>query len=322
MSDLNDKEIDLYRQMFLIRYFEEEICPFIEDGTIMTPCHLYIGQEAIAVGVSSCLDDDDLIWGNHRSHGHYLAKGGNLDKLAAEIFCKETGCSGGRGGSMHILDTNVGILGTVPIVAGTVPLAVGAALKFKISRENSVSVSYLGDGATEEGHVIESMNMASLYELPVLFVIENNLYSSHMHMEERRKQEDLLKIGESLGIESHKIDGNNLVEVMSMSSNLVSSIRKNNKPIILECMTYRWRGHVGYRWDEDVGVKRKDELDTWLKKDPLIMFKKNLLTQGISEEVITSIEEETRALVTRSISKALEAPFPKIETLQDNVFSD
>ena len=143
-----------------------------------------------------------------------------------------------------------------------------------------------------------------------------------MHMEERRKQEDLSKIGESLGIESHKIDGNNLVEVMSMSRNLVSSIRKNNKPIILECMTYRWRGHVGYRWDEDVGVKRKDELDTWLKKDPLLMFKKNLLNQGISEEVITSIEEETRALVTSSISKALEAPFPKVETLQDNVFSD
>ena len=307
--------------MFLIRTFEEEICPYIEDGTIMTPCHLYIGQEAIAVGVSSNLNPDDLIWGNHRSHGHYLAKGGDPDKLMAEIFCRATGCSGGRGGSMHIIDKSAGILGTVPIVAGTVPLAVGAALKFKLSKEDNISVSYLGDGATEEGHVMESMNMASLYDLPVLFVIENNLYSSHMHMEERRKQENLIYLGESLGIESFKIDGNNLIEVADVSKKLVNEIRQNNQPKILECMTYRWRGHVGYRWDEDVGVKRKDELDFWLQQDPLSRYKQHLLKLGVLESEIDQAENECKEKVLLSISNALSDPFPKTSSIKDHLFS-
>lgn len=322
MATPQQKKLTLYKDMLLIRTFEEEICPYIEDGTIKTPCHLYIGQEAIAVGVSSNLRPEDVIWGNHRSHGHYLAKGGNLDKLMAEIFCKETGCSKGRGGSMHVVDSNAGILGTVPIVAGTVPLAVGAALKFRMSKEDNISVSYMGDGATEEGHVLESMNMASLYQLPVLFVIENNLYSSHMHMKERRKQENLQEIGSFLGIPTIKINGNDVNEVKDSAESFIKEIRGGGGPAIIECMTYRWRGHVGSSWDEDVGVKRKAELSEWLDKDPIKFEKDNLINTGVSLEDIESLERMVKDRILLSIEKALTSSYPSPETILENVFTD
>ena len=309
-----------YELMYLIRTFEEIICPYIDDETIKTPCHLYIGQEAIAVGICSNLLDDDLIWGNHRSHGHFIAKGGNIDSLMREIFCKESGCSGGRGGSMHIMDKKKGVLGTVPIVAGTVPLSVGAALSLKMEKQKNISVSFLGDGATEEGHVIESMNIAALYNLPVLFIIENNLYSSHMHMDERRKQPDLQKIGQMLGISTVQIDGNNLREVEQVARKRIEDMRSNNEPQIIECLTYRWRGHVGTSWDIDVGVKRKDELDVWKLKDPLIRERNKLLEEGASKSTLNKIEEKINEKLDKTLKSALKAPFPKADSLMNHVF--
>ena len=308
-----------YRLMKLIREFEESLCPFIENGELKTPCHLYIGQEAIAVGVCSNLNDDDLVWGNHRSHGHYIAKGGDINRLMNEIFCKSDGCSGGRGGSMHIIDKSKGILGTVPIVGGTVPIGVGAAISAVQEKKKFISVIFLGDGATEEGHVIESMNMASLYNLPVLFVIENNSYSSHMHMSERRRQEDLQKIGEMLGIESIKIDGNLVNTVSKVSEKLIKRIRNGEGPFIMECMTFRFRGHVGHRWDEDVGVKRKDELAKWLEHDPLIIEREHLIDNSIAESELDEIDNEIEALIIDAIKKAKDAPFPENNIL-DFVF--
>ena len=309
-----------FESMLMIREFEESLCPYIEDGTIKTPCHLYIGQEAIAVGICSNLSDKDLIWGNHRSHGHYLAKGGNVQSLMDEIFCRETGCSGGRGGSMHIIDKSKGILGTVPIVAGTIPLAVGAALKIKLNHDNDVSVSFMGDGATEEGHAIESMNIAALYNLPVLFVIENNLYSSHMHMDQRRRQPDLQKIGDSLGIPTLKVDGNDVNVVENISKELINDIRSQQGPAILECMTYRWRGHVGPSWDEDVGVKRKNEIVEWLDRDPIKREKERLLDLGSKE--LDGIEKKVRERILLTIERSLKAPFPDSAGVIEKVFSD
>ena len=314
-------ELINYLKMLEIRAFEESLGEFIDSGEIKTPCHLCIGQEAIPVGVCANLYDQDLIWGNHRSHGHYLAKGGDRQALMDEIFCKESGCSGGRGGSMHVIDKEKGILGTVPIVAGTVPLAVGAALKFKLSKENSISVSFIGDGATEEGHVYESMNMSALYDLPVMFVIENNLYSSHMHMNERRRQHDLQKLGESLGIESVKIDGNDLREVIEASKELVDLCRGNQGPAILECMTYRWRGHVGPSWDEDVGLKRKDELKDWVVKDPIKREKNRLLSKGHKEEDLNSLEDKVSEETSSIISSSRSSLFPDPSTVLENLYS-
>ena len=308
--------IQHYKLMKLIRVFEESLCPYIENGEIKTPCHLYIGQEAIAVGICSQLHDSDLIWGNHRSHGHYIAKGGNINRLMDEIFCKASGCSGGRGGSMHIFDKERGIYGTVPIVGGTIPIGVGAALTIKQNAKNDVSVIFLGDGATEEGHVIESMNLAALYNLPVLFVIENNYYSSHMHMSERRRQEDLQKIGEMLGIPSIKIDGNLVNTVYKESENLISRLRNGEGPFIIECMTFRFRGHVGHRWDEDVGVKRKDELAKWLEHDPLVIERNNLLLNKISESQLDEIDKEIKETIEDAVKEARNAPFPEGNLLE------
>ena len=314
-------ELINYSKMLEIRIFEESLGEFIDTQEIRTPCHLCIGQEAIPVGICSHLDEKDLIWGNHRSHGHFLAKGGNRQSLMDEIFCKETGCSQGRGGSMHVVDKEKGILGTVPIVAGTVPLAVGSALKFKLNKENSISVSFIGDGATEEGHVYESMNMSALYDLPILFVIENNLYSSHMHMNERRRQHDLQKLGESLGIKTLKIDGNDLTEVISASGDLIRLCRENQGPAILECMTYRWRGHVGPSWDEDVGLKRKDELKDWIDKDPIKREKNRLIEDGYKEEELNAIQEKVVKENLDIISNSRKSNFPDPSTILDNLYS-
>ena len=318
---MKNLDFNHFTKMLEIRAFEESICEHIESGEIKTPCHLCIGQEAIPVGVTHSLKEEDLIWGNHRSHGHFLAKGGNMQALMDEIFCKTSGCSKGRGGSMHVVDKDVGILGTVPIVAGTVPLAVGSALRFKINREPLVSVSFIGDGATEEGHVYESMNMAALYDLPVIFVIENNLYSSHMHMDERRREHDLQNLGTSLGIVTKKIDGNSVTEVASVSEELINLCRESKGPAILECMTYRWRGHVGSSWDEDVGVKRKDELGVWLEKDPIKLEEERLIALGHSQDDLNKIRKEITNKVSSCIDKSRKEKFPDPSTILDNVFA-
>ena len=317
-----DKLLNHFRTMQTIRCFEESLCPYIEDGTIKTPCHLYIGQEAVATGVCSELNPTDLIWGNHRSHGHYIAKGGDIDSMMSEIFCRSTGCSGGRGGSMHLLASDVGIMGTVPIVAGTVPLAVGAGIAFSQASDGRVSVAFLGDGATEEGHVIESINMAALYDLPVLFIIENNLYSSHMHMSERRRQPDLSKIAELHGVPFAQIDGNDVETVAATTAELITPLREGNGPAILECYTFRWRGHVGPKWDEDVGVKRKGELQEWIAKDPVARVRDKLLQEGYKDGALNSICSDIEQSIESGIKKALAAPFPFADSLVDNVFVD
>src|SRR5215471_3184994 len=190
----------LYRTMLRIRITEESVAGLLERNEIRCPTHLYTGQEAIAAGVCAALTDQDYIFGGHRSHGHYLAKGGDLRQLMAELYGKVTGCARGRGGSMHLLASDVGLLGTVPLVAATIPIAVGAALAAKLRNDHRVSVPFFGDGATEEGHFHESVNLAAVFRLPVIFVCENNLYSSHMHIVERRAEDNIYKSGEAHGI--------------------------------------------------------------------------------------------------------------------------
>ncbi|HOM16620.1 MAG TPA: thiamine pyrophosphate-dependent dehydrogenase E1 component subunit alpha, partial [Thermoguttaceae bacterium] len=233
--------IHMYRMMRRIRRFEEVAADLVAAGEVKCPCHLYIGQEAIAVGVCAALEPEDTIWGNHRSHGHYLAKGGDLHAMMAEILGRETGCAGGRGGSMHLVAKEVGILGTVPIVAGTIPLAVGAGLAYKLQGKRHVAAAFFGDGATEEGHFFESVNLAALYRLPVIFVLENNLYASHMHLSERRPLDNLDQIGGLFGIPSIRLDGNDVLAVYRAAVEAASRARTGQGPSLLECRTYRWR---------------------------------------------------------------------------------
>jgi len=310
----------MYATMLRIRIFEEMIGECVEAKEIKTPCHLYIGEEAVAVGVCAVLDEADYIWGAHRSHGHYIAKSGDLQAMASEVFCRANGCASGRGGSMHLCAPGVGILGTVPIVTGTIPLAVGAALASKLRGDGRVSVSFFGDGATEEGHFNESLNIAAVYQLPVVFVCENNLYSSHLHILERRPKDNIVEFGPLYGIPSVRIDGNDVEAVYRAAVEAVERARGGEGPSLVECRTYRWRGHVGPAWDLDVGVKRKNELDVWMPRCPILKLKNNLIGLGESKAALAAVEAEIRAEVEAAIGNARAAARPAEETLMDRVF--
>jgi pyruvate dehydrogenase E1 component alpha subunit len=317
-----DQRKAMYRTMVRIRAAEERIADLVEAGEVGCPCHLYIGQEGVATGVCAALEPRDLVWGGHRSHGHYLAKGGDLRGMMAEIFGKKTGCCEGRGGSMHLIAPEVGILGTVPLVAATIPLAVGAALAFKQRGETAVSVSFFGDGATEEGHFHESMNMAAVYKLPVIFVCENNFYASHMALLERRAADNIIRSAEAHGMASAQVDGNDVLAVRVAAEAAVGRARHGGGPSLIECRTFRWRGHVGPSWDMDVGVKRKDELKDWLPKDPIARLRTGLLQDGARPQEIEAIDREIREEVAEAVAFARESPAPGAEELMAHVFVD
>ncbi|MEX1027274.1 MAG: thiamine pyrophosphate-dependent dehydrogenase E1 component subunit alpha [Candidatus Paceibacterota bacterium] len=306
--------------MIMIRLFEERVADLVEEDRIPTPCHFCIGQEAAAVGVCESLQREDTVWGAHRSHGHYLAKGGDLKKLMAEIFCRATGCSGGRGGSMHVIDQSVGVMGTVPIVAATIPIAVGAALAAKLRGGNEVAVSFFGDGATEEGHFHESLNFAGINNLPVIFVCENNLYSSHMGIFQRRRKDNIIESATTHGITGHRVDGNDVQTVRKVTTEVVAEARRGDGPALLELRTFRWRGHVGPKWDEDVGVKRKGELSQWLPFDPIARCERELLEDGVSQAALEATRNRVAAKIHEAVAFAERSPMPLPETVNNNVY--
>jgi len=309
-----------YTTMALIRAAEERIGELIEADEIHCPCHLYIGQEAVAVGVCAALGFGDTVWGTHRSHGHYLAQGGSLKGLMAEVFGKATGCARGRGGSMHLFAQEQGIPGTVPIVAATVPIAVGAGLASKLRSDEAVSVAFFGDGSTEEGHFHESLNFAALNKLPVVFVCENNFYSSHLHLLQRRPADNLYQIAALYEMPGLRLDGNDVEAVHQAAVEAVHRARTGEGPTLLECRTYRWRGHVGPRSDLDVGVRRRDELKEWLPKCPIARLKRRLLALGTGEEDLASIDESVRRAVAEAEAFARESPLPDEDELLEHVF--
>ena len=306
--------------MLRIRTFEERLAEAIEQGEVKTPCHLCIGQEAIATGVCAALQKSDYVWGGHRSHGHYIAKGGELRTLMAEIYGKSTGCSHGRGGSMHLFAAEVGILGTVPLVGATIPLAVGAALASKMRANGNVSVPFFGDGAAEEGHFHESLNLAALFQLPVVFVCENNFYSSHMPLLNRRAADNIPESAGAHAVPSARVDGNDAILVYRAAAEAVALAREGGGPTLLECRTYRWRGHVGPSWDLDVGVKRSDELKEWLPRDPVLRMRCELNNRGVGSEPMQQLEEEICAEVENALDFARQSPCPERGSLHDNVY--
>lgn len=313
---------EMYRSMVRIRIAEESIAELLERKEILCATHLYTGQEAIAAGVCAGLTKEDYIFGGHRSHGHYLAKGGDVRTLMAELYGKVSGCSRGRGGSMHLVAPEVGLLGTVPLVAATIPIAVGAALACKLRGEQRVSVPFFGDGATEEGHFHEALNLAAVHQLPVIFVCENNLYSSHMHISERRAKDNIYKSGEAHGMPGFSLDGNDVIAVYRATIEAVDRARKGEGPTLLECRTYRWRGHVGPAMDMDVGVKRKDELQDWLPRDPIVRTQRLLLEQGMKKAKTEELEKDVRLEIENAIRFARESSYPPVTELKNHVFVD
>lgn len=308
------------RTMMVIRTVEEQIAEGVENGTIRCPCHLAIGQEACAVGVAAHLTPDDRAFGAHRSHGHYLALGGSVHRLLAEVLGRKTGASRGMGGSMHLVDRQHGLYGTVPIVGATIPIAVGAGLAARLDGRKAIAVSFFGDGATEEGAFHESMNLAVILKAPVLFVCENNLFSSHLHIRLRQAEDSTARYAAAHGVAWRRVDGNDLVSVAEAAGELIGQMRRDTTPGFLELVTYRWRGHVGWREDEDVGVQRKESLLAWKGRDPIRRLA-DAMVEGrhVDSNLLKRLQTEVKGEVDAAWKKALGDPYPEPGALLDTV---
>jgi len=318
-----DRLLAFLDMMLRIRVTEEVIAELVESGTVKCPCHLGIGQEAVAVGVAACLTPRDRAFGTHRSHSHYLAMGGPLPGLLAEVLGRASGCSGGMGGSMHLIAREQGFWGSVPIVAATVPVAVGAALSARLGGVDAVAVAFFGDGACEEGVVHESLNLAASMRLPVLFVVENNLYSSHLDIQIRQPAQSLSRFGVANCIDTRIVDGNDVLAVEAATRELVERARAGGGPGFLEAVTYRWRGHVGPSQDIDVGVRRSMvDVAAWLGRDPVRRLAEGLIGRGdLTPEELTARRDRLREEVTAARDAALEAPWPEPSALLDLVYA-
>ena len=311
--------LEKYEKMYFIREIELSIGNRFNKKQFKTPIHLTIGQEAIAIAISSFLNKDDYIFGNHRSHGHYLASGGSPQNLISEILGKESGCSGGKGGSMHITAPETGFMGSMPIVAGTIPIAVGAGLS--IPRElNQISVVYFGDGASEEGVFHESLNFASKFQVPILFVCENNFFSSHLHIDERQNSKVISRFAESHGILHSNVEGNDLPSLLEVAKKAILYVRSQKKPYFIEALTYRIFSHVGFEEDLDVGLNRVIDVASWKMKDPLILLKKYIQNNSSKEIDWTAIHEQIKKRIEKMWEISESDSFPHASALSDGVF--
>lgn len=325
MQYSKDFLLDLYSSMLRIRLCEEGFVEPILSRDILCPVHLCSGEEAVAVGVCAALDKKDYVMGTHRSHGHFLAKGGDLKEMVAEVFCRETGCSRGRGGSMHLIAPKVGMLGSAPIVAGTISLALGTALASSIRKDGRVAVSFFGDGATGEGVLCESLNFAALKSLPIIFICENNLYSTHLSIDEIRVSRDIYKLGNPFGEKSYRVDGNDVLKVYELVKQAVSHCRKGDGPIFIECLTYRQRGHVGpddFIQGAHTDIRPPAEISQWIKKDPISKMEKMLLNEfEFSSDDLCFIRTKLEKEVAEAFAFARKSPFPKKEEVGRDVFA-
>ena len=317
-----EKSIELYACMQRIRLVEEAISTRYVEQEMRCPVHLSVGQEAAAAGVCLALETRDKVFSTHRSHAHYLSKGGDLRKMLAEIYGKATGCIGGRGGSMHIMDLDVNMVASIPIVGSCIPLAVGSALADSLDGRDDVSIAYLGDASVEEGVFHESANFAKLRNLPVLFVCENNLYSVYTQLHERQPDRPITSLAEAHGIPTYHCDGNDVEEVYRSTLNALKNARSNKGPSFLLLDTYRWLEHCGPNFDNDIGYRTEAEFRIWKNRDPVILYKKNLLKKGIlTEEGNVELKCEIQKEITAAFDFAKNSPYPDHLTAINHVYA-
>ena len=315
--------INMLSTMLLIRMTEQRLALERKNGLIGGPVHLGAGQEAIAVGISQNLKKTDRVFGAHRSHSHLLALNPDFYKLFAEVLGKVTGFSKGMGGSMHLYDQPNGFYGSVPIVAGTVSLAVGAAMAAKMQKTDDMGVVYIGDGAVEEGVVHESFNLARTQNAPILFVFENNLFASHMHISLRQPSDMISRFAIANDIPYKLIDGNDVVAAAIASKELIDDIRAGKGPGFIELVTYRWYGHVDWRDDVDVGVDRSlDDIEQWKARDPILRLSKSMIKANIwstkqEEDLINKLDKEIQV----AWEKAMNDPYPSSDATLKYVYS-
>lgn len=316
--------VDLFRRMYRIRVVEETIAARYGEGRMRCPTHLSIGQEAVASAAGMALKPTDQAVSTHRSHAHYLGKGGNLDSMIAELHGKKSGCSGGRGGSMHLTDLSVGFLASTAIVGNSIPVGVGAALTNKLLRNDAVSCIFLGDAAVEEGAFHEAANFAVLKELPVLFLCENNLYSVYTHLRERQPAtRQIWEWAGAYGLRAASGDGNDAWNAYVQILESVTRIRGGGGPEFLEFKTYRWLEHCGPFYDNDLGYRTLEEFEEWKTRDPIGRLEAVLLAAGIlTEEGVRQISAETAAEVDLAFRRAVDAAFPAPEEVCTLLFAD
>ena len=312
----------LLRGMMRIRCTEETLAERYKEQEMQTPTHFSIGQEASAVGVCAALGVDDLVCSGHRCHAHYLAKGGSLLGLVGELYGKEIGCAKGKGGSVHLNELAIGMIASSAILGQTIAVAVGSAWAFTMDRSPRIAVSFFGDGAVEEGIFHESLNFAALHKVPILFVCENNLYSTHSPLSVR--QPGGIRIFEripSYTIPSKQVDGNDVVAVYRAASEAAEWCRAGKGPYFLECLTYRWREHVGPLWDYDAGYRTKAEVDAWMARCPIKRLSEKLLATGLcTQDEIQRWHKGIQQEVDEAVAVAKSSAFPSEERLMEGIY--
>ncbi len=311
-----EKSLELYAIMYRMRRFEEEVFEFYKAGLMPGLAHLYLGEEAVATGACAALGKDDYIGSTHRGHGHLVARGADTDRMMAEILGKQTGYSKGKGGSMHIMAMDKGILGANGIVGGELPIATGAAYASKYRGTDQVTVAFFGDAASNQGTFHESINMASAWKLPIVYVIENNLYGISVNINDVTNVKDLAVRAEAYGIEGVVVDGMDVFAVYEACKKAVEHAKKGKGPTLIECKTYRWQGHhVG-----DPAVYREEkEVTSWKKNCPLQVFRKNT-KKFISEDELKKVEDEIEKEIQAAVEFAKTSPYPDVSEAFEDVF--
>jgi pyruvate dehydrogenase E1 component alpha subunit len=306
----------------IIEQYAEQNAFFARKETppraIRCPTHLSIGQESAAVGVSLALSKDDVVFSTHRCHAHYLAKGGSVRAMMAELFGRQDGCASGKGGSMHLIDTSVGMLGASAIVGGSIPLAAGAALSFSLRQLPHVAVAYFGDGAVEQGVFHEAMNVASLRKLPLLFVCENNSYATLSHVESRQPTPIAARAA-SYGSVGVKVSGDDVVEVARVAKDAVARARDGGGPTLIEVEVYRWMSHVGTEHDTGKMRRSAEELAAWRLRCPLVRAKRALLDAGVEATQLEAFEDEVRETIDDAVRFADQGTEPPHQALFTDV---
>jgi pyruvate dehydrogenase E1 component alpha subunit len=310
----------LHYELLRIRRIEEALAELYKEQEMRTPVHFSVGQEAVAVGVCAALTPQDVVYSGHRCHAHYLAKGGDLAGLVAELYGRETGCAKGRGGSVHLTDMSVGMVASSAILGQTIPVAVGSALAFQMDASRRVAVSFFGDGAADEGVFHESLNWASVGKLPVIFICENNLYATHSPLSVRLPRgTEIYQRARGYKMAAERVDGNDVWAVYQSARRAVARCREGRGPVFLECLTYRWLEHVGPLDDSDRGYRSRKELDAWKRRDPVKRSARALKGLGLlSAATIARFEEETEAELAKAVAQARQAPWPDPQDLFRN----
>jgi len=319
MIPSKEKLLEMYRKMLEIRQFEEKVYELYGQNLVPGTIHLYAGQEAVAVGICANLRRGDYIVSTHRGHGHCIAKGADLKRVMAEILGKKTGYCKGKGGSMHIADFSVGILGATGVVGAGIPIAVGTGLSIKLRGTDQVVACFFGDGASNQGTFHEGINMAAIWKLPVLFVCENNLYAMGTRQSRVMLIEKISERAAAYGIPGVTVDGNDVLAVYEAAKEAIERAKRGEGPTLIECRTYRHKGHS--RMDPAT-YRPKEEVEYWLKKDPIKRFRGRLLEMGIlTEEEAKKIEDEVSQAIEEAVKFALESPYPEPEEALKDVYA-